>query len=63
MDEIKKGRLGDSIDKELLKSCITLFVYMGYQKASIKKDDNEFLWTGDKNLIMYEKEFETYLLK
>jgi cullin 1 len=63
LDEIKKGRLGDSIDKELLKSCITLFVYMGYQKASIKKDDNEFLWTGDKNLIMYEKEFEAYLLK
>lgn len=32
---------------------------MGYEKKiSLKKVDNEIYWTGEKNLILYDKEFE-----
>jgi hypothetical protein len=32
---------------------------MGYEKKiMIKKVENEILWMGEKNLILYDKEFE-----
>ena len=36
---------------------------MGYEKkAQIKKNDNgTFLWLGEKNLLMYDQEFESHL--
>ena len=36
---------------------------MGYEKkAQIKKNDNgTFIWLGEKNLIMYDQEFENHL--
>lgn len=35
---------------------------MGYEKKiMIKKIENEILWMGEKNLILYDKEFEAPL--
>jgi cullin 1 len=32
---------------------------MGYEKKiALKKIDSEILWTGEKNLILYDREFE-----
>lgn len=35
---------------------------MGINNADIKKEDDEYVWSGDKNLSVYEQEFEKYLL-
>lgn len=35
---------------------------MGINNADIKKEDDEYVWSGDKNLSVYETEFEKYLL-
>ena len=36
---------------------------MGYITAEIVKVDNDFVWKGEKNLLIYEKFFEYYLIK
>jgi hypothetical protein len=67
LDEIEKDRQNEIIDKTLLSQSILQFIYMGFDKRSqIKKDDsssNPIRWTGEKNLMKYDTEFESYLLK
>ena len=35
---------------------------MGFINADIIKQDDDYVWKGDKNLIIYEKQFEQPLL-
>jgi len=50
------------VDQNLIKSSINQFIYMGYEKKIIiKKIDNDISWNGEKNLILYDKEFEAPL--
>jgi hypothetical protein len=31
---------------------------MGFQNADIVKQDDDYVWKGDKNLAIYENDFE-----
>ena len=35
---------------------------MGFNNVDILKEEDEFIWRGDKNLHIYENEFEKYLI-
>ena len=67
LDEIEKDRQNEIIDKDLLKEAVLQYIYMGFDKRTvIKKEEgssNPIHWTGEKNLMKYDSEFEAYLLK
>lgn len=61
---ITKDRDGQHVDWTLLKNCIAVFVHMGLNNADIVKvEDDAQIWKGDKNLQVYETEFEKHLLQ
>jgi len=63
MQEIQKDREDEFVNKDLIKDAIWQFIYMGFEKkATIKKmEGGEFTWLGEKNLILYDQEFEAHL--
>jgi hypothetical protein len=67
LEEIEKDRQNEIIDKDLLKKAVLQFIYMAFEKRTvIKREDgsmNPCQWTGEKNLMKYDSEFEAYLLK
>lgn len=64
LDEIKKERESEITDRNLIKQAIDQFIYMGYdnEKVQIKRDDRGINWVGEKNLMLYDKEFEAPLI-
>jgi hypothetical protein len=38
------------VDWGLLKRCIAVFVQMGFNNADIVKDEDDYVWRGDRNL-------------
>jgi hypothetical protein len=52
---ISKDRDGEYVDWDLLKNSIQIFVQMGFINADIIKQDDDYVWKGDKNLTIYEK--------
>jgi cullin 1 len=62
LNQITKDRDGEQVDWDLLKSSISAFVQMGYINADIIKSDDEYVWKGDKNLTIYETQFEKQLI-
>lgn len=36
---------------------------MGFITADIVKQDDDYVWKGEKNLLIYEKNFEDYLIQ
>jgi hypothetical protein len=66
LNEIKKDRLSERVDYVLIKNSIQQFIYMGYEeKVVINKRGGaqDLNWTGDRNLMVYDKEFEIHLKK
>ena len=67
LDEIEKDRQNEIIDKDLLKEAVLQYIYMGFEKRTvIKREEGSsqpIRWTGEKNLMKYDVEFEAYLLK
>jgi hypothetical protein len=62
LQEIYKNRENEIVDQNLIKDAINQFIYMGYEKKiTVKKVDNEISWTGEINLMLYDKEFEVPL--
>ncbi len=55
---ITKDREGEYVDWDLLKNSITAFVHLGFINADILKQDDDYVWRGDKNLQVYETNFE-----
>lgn len=51
------------MEKEIIKKCINCYVDMGLSGAKPNRAGNGFVWEGDKNLGVYEKEFETPLIE
>lgn len=62
LNQITKDRNGEKVDLDLLKRCIQTFVQMGFITADIVKVDDDYVWKGEKNLSVYENQFETYLI-
>jgi hypothetical protein len=62
LSQITKDRNNEKVDWDLLKNCIQAFVQMGFITADIVKQDDDYVWRGEKNLLIYEKNFEEYLI-
>jgi hypothetical protein len=62
LNQITKDRDGEKVDYDLLKNCINTFVQMGFITADIVKQDDDYVWKGEKNLNIYEQNFETQLI-
>ena len=59
LEQIKRDRAGDAINKGVVKKCIQVFVDMGLIKPKpMKTRDGIFLWQGDRNLCIYDDHFE-----
>jgi len=67
LEEIKKDRENQIIDKDLLKAAILQYIYMGFGKKTVIKkiegSTDPIHWTGEKNLMLYDNEFQTHLLE
>lgn len=62
LNQITKDRNNEKVDWDLLKNCIQAFVQMGFITADIVKQDDDYVWKGEKNLLTYEKNFEEHLI-
>ena len=64
LNEIRKDREGEMVDQVLIKNSIQQFIYMGYEeKVVINKRGGaqDLNWVGDRNLMVYDKDFEAHL--
>jgi len=63
LTEITKDRDNEIVDKDLIKEAIFQFIYMGFEKkTAIKKTNSgDWSWVGEKNLIIYDQDFESHL--
>lgn len=63
LQEIQKDRENEIVDKDLIKESISQFIYMGYEKKTIirKLPQGDFCWFGEKNLLLYDQDFESHL--
>lgn len=62
IEQITKDRDGELVNQEDLKGSILVFVQVGFNNADIVKEEDNFVWRGDKNLQIYENEFEIFLI-
>lgn len=54
------------VDYVLIKNSVQQFIYMGYEEKVViakRGGAQELTWTGDRNLMVYDKEFEAHLKK
>jgi len=61
-EQLAKDRNGEQVDRQVLKEAIISFVQVGLQKASTAKEAESFSWKGDRNLHIYDTEFEVQFL-
>lgn len=47
----------------MIKNCIQAFVNLGLINADINKQDDDYIWKGDKNLGIYDSHFEKPFLE
>jgi hypothetical protein len=55
--EIKKDREGQLIDKDLIKSAVQQFIYMGYENKVLiakKGGATDLDWLAERNLMVYD---------
>ncbi len=61
---IQKDRNGEVADWDLLKQAILVLVQLGFINADENKQDNDYIWRGDRNLKYYDTYFEkAFILK
>ena len=63
LDQIRRDRDGEDINLENLKTTLQAYVDMGLDKPKTQKIPSGIVWQGDKNLFVYESEFEAPLLE
>ena len=49
LNQIRRDRDSEMVDLGLVKASIYTFVEMGFISGDIVKQDDEFIWKGDKN--------------
>jgi len=63
LNQITKDRNNEIVDLDLVKRAIYTFVEMGFISADIVKQDDDFIWKGDKNNeTTYGSKFQVQLL-
>lgn len=60
LNQIRRDRDNEMVDLALVKSSIYTFVEMGLIQGDIAKQDDEFVWKGDKN---NEAHYNTHFAK
>ena len=61
---MKRDRDNEQVDLDLVKRAIYTFVEMGFISADIVKQDDEYVWKGDKNNdVIYVQKFQVELIK
>jgi cullin 1 len=63
LDQIRRDRDGEEVNLENLKTTLQAYVDMGLDKPKTQKIPSGIVWQGDKNLFVYESEFEAPLLE
>ncbi len=64
LKQIKLDRAGDAINKETVKKSIQVYVDLGLIKPKpMRTKEGMFLWQGDRNLNIYDDQFESEFLK
>jgi len=59
--EVKKDREGQLIDKDLIKSAVQQFIYMGYEHKVLiakKGGSTDLDWLAERNLMVYDSQME-----
>lgn len=63
LEQIKKDRAGDSVQKDVIKKSIQVFVDIGLVKPkAMRTKEGQFLWQGDRNLSIYDDHFQSDFL-
>ena len=63
LNQMSRDRNSEMVDLDLVKRSIYAFVEMGFNAADIVKQDDEFVWKGDKNNdAVYKKAFHDPLI-
>ncbi len=55
-------RNGEFVDLGLLKITILSFVQLGFKNVDQQKQDNDYVWKGDKTLDIYNEHFEKFFI-
>lgn len=64
LNQMTRDRNNEQVDLELVKRSIYTFVEMGFISADIVKQDDEYVWKGDKNNdVIYVQKFQVDLIK
>lgn len=64
LGQMSRDRNSELVDLDLVKRSIYAFVEMGFNSADIVKQDDEFVWKGDKNNdAVYKKAFQDHLIQ
>lgn len=63
LNQMSRDRNNEMVELDLVKRAIYTFVEMGFISADIVKQDDEFIWKGDKNNdIIYVQKFQNQLI-
>ena len=63
LNQMTRDRNNEMVDLVLVKRAIYTFVEMGFISADIVKQDDEFVWKGDKNNdVVYVQKFQNQLI-
>lgn len=63
LTQMTRDRNNELVDLVLVKRAIYTFVEMGFISADIVKQDDEFVWKGDKNNdVVYVQKFQNQLI-
>ena len=64
LEQITRDRNGEQIQKEIVKKSIQVFVDIGLViPKTMRTRDGLFLWQGDRNLYVYDEDFEAFFLE
>lgn len=64
LNQMTRDRNNEQVDLDLVKRSIYTFVEMGFISADIVKQDDEYVWKGDKNNdVIYVQKFQNDLIK
>lgn len=62
-DQISLDRNNSQVNREMIKKAIQTYVYMGLITPKPMQTPQGFAWQGDKNLTVYDEEFEATFLE
>ena len=59
----KEARNNEYCNWDLLRDAINSFVQLGLQSANIIKQEDDYIWQGDRNLDLYNQHIEKAIIQ